>query len=320
MRPAEAVLSDLDWLPEGRTVVRTEIAGAGNMNRVERVVFDDGSALILKRANPWVEKYPGIAAPVARSAVEAAFYGFVEGTMAGAAMPQLIANDAGAAALLLTDLGAASDAMEAYAGEAMVDADIDALARWMCALHALPVGGDHIFANHAMRVLNAEHIFDFPLATDNGFDCDAIVPGLQVHAERLKSDMAFVDAVQEIKAIYIGDGPGVLLHGDLYPGSWLTTPQGLFVIDPEFCWVGPREWDLGILIAHLMLSRQTAEATDRLLARYAEPIDTALLNRITGVEMMRRLIGVAQLPLSYGLDTRATLLEEARLLVLGESR
>jgi 5-methylthioribose kinase len=319
MKPADDLLSELGWLPAGRSVTRTEIAGAGNMNCVERVTLDDGSSLILKRANPWVEKYPGIPAPIERSAVEAAFYATVAETLAGAAMPRLIASDADASAMLLADLGPGADGMGAYAGTPISASELDAIADWMRVLHSLPAPPDRTLANNAMRALNAEHIFDFPLAADSGFDCDAIAPGLQGHADRLKTDIAFVAAVQSVKALYLGDAPGVLLHGDLYPGSWLTTPKGLFVIDPEFCWVGPREWDVGVLAAHLKLSRQPEGATAQVRARYGEPLDGVLLNRITGIEIMRRLIGVAQLPLPYGLDTRAALLEEARALVIGDS-
>ncbi len=319
MKPASELLRELGWLPDSRMVASTEIAGAGNMNRVERVTFDDGSSLILKRANPWVEKYPGIPAPVERSAVEAAFYEAVAGTGVGAAMPLLLASDPESAAMLLADLGPGVDGMAAYTGATISHAELDAIADWMRALHGLPVANDHPFANHAMRALNAEHIFDFPLAPDSGFDCDAIVPGLQGHADRLKADSAFIAAVQSMKSLYLDERAGVLLHGDLYPGSWLTTPQGLFIIDPEFCWVGPREWDVGVLIAHLKLSRQPGAATTRVLARYGEPLDTQMLERIIGIEIMRRLIGVAQLPLPYGVEDRAALLEAARALVLGET-
>jgi 5-methylthioribose kinase len=313
---AEQLLRDLGWINDDRSVVSVEVAGVGNMNRVERVVLDDGCSLILKRASPWVEKYPEIPAPVERSGVEADFYAFVAGTAAARAMPRLIAHERGSAAMLLADLGAGADGMGAYAGAPIAPEHVDAVADWLRALHALPVPADHPFANRAMRALNAEHIFDFPLAPDSDFDCDAILPGLKAHADRLKTDTAFVAAVQAVKAAYLGDAPGVLLHGDMYPGSWLATPDTLFVIDPEFCWVGPREWDLGVLIAHLKLSRQPDAARERLLARYAEPLNPALLDRITGTEIMRRLIGVAQLPLPYGLEERATLLEEARALVL----
>ena len=50
--------------------------------------------------------------------------------------------------------------------------------------------------------------------------------------------------------IYLSDDGGVLLHGDYYPGSWLKTDAGFRVIDPEFCFLGPPEFDLGVLAAH----------------------------------------------------------------------
>ena len=89
------------------------------------------------------------------------------------------------------------------------------------------------------------------------------------------------------------------------------------MIDPEFCWIGPREWDIGVLLAHLRLSGQPAALSERLLARYSHPVDRALANCIAGIEIMRRLIGVAQLPLMIDLAAKVALLETARNLVLG---
>ena len=276
MGDAAEVLGALGWCPAGRHVVSVEIAGAGNMNLVERMTLDNGATLILKRAHGWVEKYPDIPAPIGRAGVEAAFYTTVLGSGAGAAMPAHLGYDQGAAANLFADLSAGSDGMSAYSGALISGADLDAVADWMRALHALPAPADPHLINRAMRELNALHIFDFPLDRASGFDVDAITPGLQVHADQLKQDSEFVAAVQAVKALYLGDLPGVLLHGDLYPGSWLTTPQGLFVIDPEFCWIGPREWDLGVLIAHLRLSNQPEESTTRLIARYNYPLPAGL--------------------------------------------
>jgi 5-methylthioribose kinase len=317
VQTAGEVLAVLGWLPNERRVVSVESAGAGNMNLVERVTLDDGTTLILKRAHGWVEKYPDIPAPIGRAGVEAAFYAAVSGSAAGAAMPAHLGFDESTAANLFADLGSGTDGMTAYSGVAIEEADLDEVADWMRALHALPVPADTRLANRAMRELNALHIFDFPLDLGNDFDVDAITPGLQFHANQLKQDVGFVAAVQAVKAMYLGDLPGVLLHGDLYPGSWLTTPQGLFVIDPEFCWIGPREWDLGVLFAHLRLSGQAENATKRLIKRYDHPVDTALVRRIAGIEIMRRLIGVAQLPLEVDLSAKVTLLNEANALVTG---
>ncbi len=292
------------------------IAGEGNMNKVERVTLVDGRSLILKRANPWVEKYPHIPAPVERSLVEACFYRHVGGTKAGQQMPAHIGHDQDHAANLLADLGKGRDGMALYDGATLSLATLEALADWMSALHGLPAPNEPLLQNMAMRHLNAEHIFDFPFAPDNGFDVDAIAPGLQKIADEVKADQPLQGAIQDVKALYLGSSAGVLLHGDLYPGSWLETDQGLFVIDPEFCWVGPPEWDVGVLIAHFMLSRQPAGLIEQLLMRYATPLNRPLLNSIIGVEILRRLLGVAQLPLPYGLSDKASLIGQARELIL----
>lgn len=313
---AADVLAELGWLPADRQVASASIAGAGNMNLVERVTFDDGSTLILKRAKSWVEKYPDIPAPIERAEVEADFYAAVAGTAAGSAMPQHLGFDKGHAANLLADLGEGGDGMTAYAGQQIDDHALDAIADWMQALHNLPTPSNKQLANPAMRALNAFHIFDFPLDPDNNFDLDAITPGLQAMADRLKNDDKFVAAVKVVGDQYLGDAPGVLLHGDLYPGSWLTTSNGLFVIDPEFCWIGPREWDVGVLMAHLRMSGQPERSIGRVIKRYCDSLDLDLMNRISGIEIMRRLIGVAQLPLTIDLAAKIRLLDDARALVL----
>jgi len=319
---ASQLLRDLNWLPHGTKVVNVAIAGAGNMNLVERVSLDNGTSLILKRAQGWVEKYPHIPAPVGRAAVEAAFYAAVAGSSVGAKMPTHLGFDERNAANLLQDLGECTDGMTAYAGTKITDGELDAVADWAAGLHVLPLAGSikNTLNNRAMRELNAVHIFDFPLAVDNGFDLEEITPGLQAAANVLQTDRDFIAAVQPIKALYLGDAPdGVLLHGDLYPGSWLNTSQGLFMIDPEFCWLGPREWDVGMVLAHLRLSQQPAQHSARFIRRYGQPIDRALANKVAGIEIMRRLLGVAQLPISMDCSAKITLLHEARALVLGIS-
>ncbi|MEO1474792.1 MAG: phosphotransferase [Pseudomonadota bacterium] len=321
-RPAEEVLRSKNWLPEGVDVTGTDIAGAGNMNLVERIQLDNGTSLILKRARGWVEKYPDIPAPIERAEVEAAFYASVAGTDAGRAMPAHLGFDAAESANLFEDLGESRDGMFVYAGETLPLDQLEAVADWAAALHSIPVTDAmrSRFGNEAMRTLNALHIFDFPLDPDNQFALDDITPGLQAAADALKQDAKFKAAARRVATRYQSRASGagdVLLHGDLYPGSWLATDRGLFVIDPEFCWIGPAEWDLGVLTAHLRLSRQPADYGSLLLARYGQPVDHALLNTITGIEIMRRLIGVAQLPLDLDLAEKKALLDEAHALVTG---
>jgi 5-methylthioribose kinase len=105
-----------------------------------------------------------------------------------------------------------------------------------------------------------------------------------------------------------------LLHGDFFPGSWLRNDLAVFVIDPEFCFAGPPEYDLGVLQAHLVLTGQ-ADEWPAMLNSYGGKPDWTLAGRFAGAELMRRLIGVAQLPLRSGLDQKRAWLELSRQLV-----
>jgi 5-methylthioribose kinase len=107
------------------------------------------------------------------------------------------------------------------------------------------------------------------------------------------------------------------VHGDYFPGSWLKDGDGVRIIDPEFGFLGEPEFDCGILAAHLTIANcgpasiamVTASVTQRRL-------DVPLVAGYAGVEIMRRLIGVAQLPLDYGFERKQALLQLSRRLVL----
>jgi 5-methylthioribose kinase len=235
-------------------------------------------------------------------------------------MPRHLGYDGPSVANLFEDLGEGRDGMAAYGGEPIARAIIAAVVDCMTALHSLPTPFALTLSNRAMRQLNALHIFDFPLDPNNGFDLDAITRELQACANELKHDRDFSCIVASMRSGYRSDRSGVLLHGGLYPGSWLDTERGLFIIDPEFCWIGPPERDVGILCAHLQLSGQHKELESDLITRYAAPLNPIMLNRFKGIEIMRRLIGVAQLPLDISLEAKAALLADARSLVIGKGQ
>jgi 5-methylthioribose kinase len=148
---------------------------------------------------------------------------------------------------------------------------------------------------------------------ENGFDLDTVQPGLQQLAMRYKTDELLKQSVHRLGEVYLADG-STLLHGDYYPGSWLRTDTGPKIIDPEFCFYGPPEYDLGVLIAHLLMANQPVSITGQILATYSETasLDDGLRQQFTALEVMRRLIGLAQLPLQLSLDQKENLLQNAR--------
>ena len=300
-------------------------AGEGNMNLTLRVSTSERS-FVLKQARPWVEKYPQIPAPADRALVEIAFY-----ETAGAlpkvrrAMPQLLGADRGSRLLILEDLGEAQDFTPLYAGERLRGPQLDELVTYLVALHpsveAATATQRQAFQNREMRALNHEHIFRLPLAPDNGLDLDAFTPGLAGTAEPLKNDKDYVSRVTELGVDYLADGDS-LLHGDFFPGSWLRTDSGVRIIDPEFCFLGAPTFDVGFMLGHLNMAGQPASLGEHFLSMYREKASDvsdyrlALARQFAGVEIMRRLIGVAQLPLTCGLEKKEQLLDLSRELVL----
>ncbi len=306
-----AFLARRGWIAAGETVMRCERAGEGNMNLTLRV-HTDRRRVVLKQARPWVEKYDHIPAPWDRSLAEQRFYARAATLPAVASrMPALLAADETACALLLEDLPGARDLTSLYAGDGIANDEIDALAAWLRALH--DGTQDRVadgFANRAMRALNHEHCFVVPFATPPAVDLDAFEPGLGAAAVRIAGDGTTRALVDELGRRYLRDGR-VLVHADYFPGSWLRTDAGLRIIDPEFAFPGDPEVDVGCALAHFALASQPVAAGERFLAAYGGA-EAALVARYAAVEALRRLLGVAQLPLPRTDGARAALLERAR--------
>lgn len=315
----EAYLHDRGVLHTKTRVLQAAKAGDGNMNCTVRALTTEGS-MIVKQARPWVEKYPQFAAPWDRTAREAAFYRAISsiGILAGMT-PGLLHFDPDSRVIVLEDLGASSDCTAVYAGQPLDDAEIVAMANFLSRLHSVPSGLSerNNLTNREMRQLNHAHIFVVPLDTDNGLDLDAITPGLADAARSLQADSSYVQEVRRLgREVYLADGE-CLLHGDFFPGSLLRTTAGPKVIDPEFAFYGRPEFDVGVFLAHLILSKHPSH-TRRLWRRaYVAPVpfDDLLMLQLAGVEIMRRLIGYAQLPIQGG-ERKARLLERSRELVL----
>jgi 5-methylthioribose kinase len=310
-------LESLGWA-ETSLVQQAERIGAGNMNLTVRVRTAAGS-FILKQAKPYVVKYPQIPAPVERAAVEAAFYRLTAGAaQVSARMPRLLGFSEEAHLLWLEDLGDAADCMACYGGAPLLETDCRQLTGYLANLHSLPIPAEAIplLRNRAMRALNHEHQYDLPLRSGNGLDLDRITPGLAALAAELTAGRDYTGRVRELGDRYLRDGR-TLLHGDFFPGSWLRAARGIAVIDPEFCYAGEPEYDLGVFLAHLELIG-ARHLWSVVRGAYPLPVDWPLARRYAGAELMRRLIGVAQLPVPSDLAAKRQWLAFSRELVCGE--
>ncbi len=317
---ARRLLESLGIFTPHSRILSCDKAGQGNMNLTLRVRIQDGDGIrpvILKQSRPWVEKYDFIAAPWDRAISEMLFYQQIAALPDVASqMPRLLAADPATRTLALEDLGAASDLTSTYAGQRLPDITLRQLGRYLRSLHDGTRGSANPrLTNRAMRELNHQHMYVIPLQESNGLDLTSIDPALIPISQRLRGDAVYRQRVQETGERYLADGPA-LLHGDFFPGSWLQTDDGIRIIDPEFCFFGDPEFDLGICIAHLRLARLPWDQAERFLNGY----DPASLNRqwlarYAACEVMRRLIGYAQLPLPTG-QWKAELLEASRRALL----
>ncbi len=285
------------WLAPNEALTGVTSAGNGNLNLTLRVSASERSA-ILKQARPWVERYPSIAAPVERSAVEAGFYRLIHAAPAMTGfMPRLLGVDPDWHILLIEDAGVQAEGTRHYS---RFFADTDHQARlidFLVRLHALNPPPSALPCNRAMLTVNHAHIFALPFA----------------QADRDLAD----------RAALLGDrylqGKGSLLHGDFFPEAWVYGPNGVLVIDPEFCLFGPPEFDLGVMAAHLIIAGGAASSSADLSAHYQSqggaPVDRVQLAHYAGIEIWRRLLGVAPVSLPIDDDRRKTLIALAAHLI-----
>ncbi len=313
-------MRSLGWLDPDEHINAIGPAGEGNMNLTLRVRTDRRS-VVLKQARPWVEKYDHIQAPWDRVLSERRFYERVAGIKGVAdRMPALLGADDAARVLLVEDLGESCDYTNLYAGAHLSPTDISDIVSYLGALHTRCGPPDPSLANRAMRALNHQHIYILPLSGNLNLPLDEYEQGLNRAAADLCNDEPLARATRQTGERYLADGQ-TLLHGDMYPGSWLRTDNGLRVIDPEFCFYGDAEFDAAITVAHLVLARQDPAVIHGFVQAVSKnaPMDMGLIARYAGIEVLRRLIGVAQLPIPKTRGARVRLLHLARQSILASS-
>ena len=316
----ESYLKGQGWLNLDEKVTAVEIPGAGNMNLTLRVKTSNRS-FIIKQSRGYVEKYPQVAAPAERALREAEFYELVSTQEhLKQQMPTLNGVDVDNHVLNLEDLGDGVDYSFLYQrGNILNTGELEKIMQFAASLHTgiNTTTTTAPLPNREMRKLNHEHIFIYPYLTENGLDLDDILPGLRKVGMIYKKDASLQKAVKMLGERYLADGK-TLLHGDYFPGSWLKTEKGIKIIDPEFCFFGNAEFEIGITLAHLKMAAQPKALTQKALDIYTSlaPLDIELCKRFMAAEILRRILGLAQLPLSLDLEERKSLLVQAREILV----
>ena len=78
-------------------------------------------------------------------------------------------------------------------------------------------------------------------------------PYLSKMKDKIEGDEKLKIAISRLKLKFMKN-TDALLHGDLHTGSIMVTKKDTKVIDPEFAFFGPMGFDIGALIANLLMS------------------------------------------------------------------
>ena len=105
--------------------------------------------------------------------------------------------------------------------------------------------------NHALCKITEDLIFTDPyrIAEQNRWTA----PYLDGLAAALRDDMDLHVAISRLKLKFMAS-PEALLHGDLHTGSIMVTESQTRVIDPEFAFYGPMGFDVGAVLANLLMA------------------------------------------------------------------
>jgi 5-methylthioribose kinase len=114
--------------------------------------------------------------------------------------------------------------------------------------------------NHALCKITEDLIFTDPyrVAEQNRWTA----PYLDGLAASLRDDMEMHVAISRLKLKFMAS-PEALIHGDLHTGSIMVTGDETRVIDPEFAFYGPMGFDVGAVLANLLMAYFASSGHER---------------------------------------------------------
>ncbi|CAL77918.1 putative S-methyl-5-thioribose kinase [Bradyrhizobium sp. ORS 278] len=105
--------------------------------------------------------------------------------------------------------------------------------------------------NHALCKITEDLIFTDPyrIAEQNRWTA----PWLDATAADIRADLDLHVAISRLKLKFLSSAEA-LIHGDLHTGSIMVTERETKVIDPEFAFYGPMGFDVGAVLANLLMA------------------------------------------------------------------
>ncbi len=114
--------------------------------------------------------------------------------------------------------------------------------------------------NHALCKITEDLIFTDPYreAEQNRWTS----PWLDKTAADFRADLEAHVAISRLKLKFMGSAEA-LIHGDLHTGSIMVTETETRVIDPEFAFYGPMAFDIGAVLANLIMAYLASAGHER---------------------------------------------------------
>jgi len=310
--------------PGARAAV--EKAGDGNINWVRRVRAQGGAgpgagarSFVVKQARPALERFPEYRVSTDRILFEHRYLERTRPLDADSVLPAVYRFDLENRVLVLEDLSGAERMDRALARGADLVSAAARLAAFLGRVHAATgedTGLANAFANDAMRRLHGDHIFALPLRP-NDFP---LSPAVAARAAALQADAELVRIADAAYARYL-EPRGALVHGDVQAGNVLLPAAGPKLLDAEIAHVGDPAFDLGTLLAHLLLPGAAAGRPEAGAGAAAAALDAyraaggecapADALRYAGLELLRRTIGAARVAALESDEASLAVLERA---------
>jgi 5-methylthioribose kinase len=306
------IKKELNIFSSDEKILNIKVPGEGNMNIVLRINSNKKS-FILKQSRPYINKYPDIKNSEKRIIVENEFYELIKKSEINKFFPNKIQFIEKDFILILEDLGKCKDMSYLYSSKTINEHHFNSLIYILKSIHQTKVKS--FPTNSSLKKLNHQHIFILPFEK-NDFPLDDIQNGLKKLSTYITNDLNLNGIVKKIGDMYLKVGK-TLLHGDYYPGSWMEKDENVYVIDPEFSHIGFKEFDIGVMGAHLTMITEKEEYLKKIIKAYSGDIDKSLFYKVSGIEIIRRIIGLAQLPLNMSLTVKEKLLNISKKMILG---
>ena len=239
-------LAGRNFIGANEQVLKVEPLGAAARNRILRVTTNTRT-FVVKQFRAWTAVDRPAPGPEERFRAETQFYRSARiADCARTTLPAVLHQDAQASCILLEDAGAALP----LTGRVIAPEVAEQLGWFLVSLH------HHSGSIPACAHYRNEQVVGWQMAR---LFTGACVQGGDTWLARWRERSPEVRYALEDALAALERGGNTLVHGDYTPANWVQNGHGPQVVDGEFSFFGPPEYDAGAYLAGLLMYGQATE-------------------------------------------------------------